>query len=70
MGSSFCSLTEEALLVTLAAAVSIPLGTDAAVVAGMTLEVVAERAGMLRLTPTAPQTSAAKARVTEEKRPR
>ncbi len=55
---------------TLAAAVSIPLGTDAAVVAGMTLEVEAERAGMLRLAPTDLQTSVAKARVTEEKGPR
>lgn len=60
--SSRCSLTEGALLVTLA--VSIPLGTDAAVVAGTVLEVVAPGAGMLSLTPTELQTSVAKARVT------
>lgn len=53
---------EGALLVTLA--VSIPLGTDAAVVAGTMLEVVAPGAGMLSLTPTELQTSVAKARVT------
>ena len=63
---SCCSLTEEEVLL-VTPAVSIPLGADAAVVAGTTLEVVAPTAGMLRLTPTAPQTSAAKARVTEER---
>lgn len=60
------SLTEDALLVTLA--VSIAPGTDAAaLVAGMTLEVVAAGVGMLRDTPTDLQTSDAKARVTRER---
>ncbi len=63
---SSCSLTEEALLVTLA--VSIALGTDAAVEAGITLEVVVPGVGMLRETPTALQTCSAKARVTGEER--
>lgn len=60
--STSCSLTEEALLVTLA--VSIALATDAALVAGMMLEVDTPGVGMLRETPTAPQTCSAKARVT------
>ena len=59
--SSSCrSLTEEALLA--APAVSIALGTAAPVEAGTTLELVG--LGILRETPTAPQTWAAKARVT------
>lgn len=58
----FCSLTEEAVLVTLAD--SIALVTEAAVVAGIVLEVDALGVGILRETPTAPQTWAAKARVT------
>ena len=61
----FLSLTEEALLVT--AAVSIALGTDAAVVAGMVLEAVTLGVGMLRVTPTASQICCAKARVTKER---
>lgn len=62
----FLSLTEEeALLVT--AAVSIALGTDAAVVAGMMLEVVTLGVGMLRVTPTASQICCAKARVTKKR---
>lgn len=62
----FCSLTEEAVLVTLAD--SIALVTEAAVVAGIVLEVDALGVGILRETPTAPQTWAAKARVTRGKR--
>lgn len=65
--STSCSLTEEALLVTLA--VSIALATDAALVAGMMLEVDTPGVGMLRETPTAPQTCSAKARVTRKRTP-
>ena len=59
VAGSCCSLTEEA-----APALSLALGTAALVVAGTALELVALGLLMLRVTPTASQTSAAKARVT------
>ena len=46
--------------------VTLVVGTVAADVVGATLELVALGVGMLRETPTAPQTWAAKARVTRE----
>ena len=72
--TSRCPLTEEeeeAPLVTLAVSLALGTTTDAAVdvvVAGAALEAFAPGVGILRETPTAPQTCSAKARVTARER--